>query len=148
MHSLRIRSEKLTKCTFSTCFQSSYTNNCYIQNDNVHILCICWHCFQYYPTKLFSDKPTTPTIVFNKYPFVGDEIEFTCTSQVQRWPVVLSSSLTYTFSIDGAQQHNTLKINVAISDKEKKVYCTAMDDRRDMSNISNVIVLDPYCEYS
>jgi hypothetical protein len=72
--------------------------------------------------------------------YVGDEIEFTCTSQVQRWPVVLSSSLTYTFSIDGAQQHNTLKINVAISDKEKKVSCTAMDDRRDVSNVSNVIV--------
>jgi hypothetical protein len=47
--------------------------------------------------------------------------------------VGLSSSLTYTFSIDGAQQHNTLKINVAISDKEKKVSCTAMDDRRDVS---------------
>jgi hypothetical protein len=92
----------------------------YIENDNVHILCICWHCFQYYPTKLFSDKPTTPTIIFNKYPFVGDEIKFTCTSQVQRWPVELSSSLTYTFSIDGAQQHNTLKINVTISDKENR----------------------------
>jgi hypothetical protein len=62
--------------------------------------------------------------------------------------VGLSSSLTYTFSIDGAQQHNTLKFNVTISDKEKKVYCTAMDDRRDVSNVSNVIVLDPYCEYS
>jgi hypothetical protein len=62
--------------------------------------------------------------------------------------VELSSSLTYTFSIDGAQQHNTLKINVTISDKEKQVYCTVMDDRRDVSNVSNVIVLDPYCEYS
>jgi hypothetical protein len=93
-----------------------------------------------FPTKLFSDKPTTPTIVFSKYPFVGDEIEFTCTSQVQRWPVEFSLSLTYTFSIDGAKQHNTLKFNVTISDKEKKVSCTAMDDRRDMSNVSNVIV--------
>jgi hypothetical protein len=31
-----------------------------------------------------------PTIAVNKYPFVGDEIEFTCTSQVQRWPVEFS----------------------------------------------------------
>jgi hypothetical protein len=61
--------------------------------------------------------------------------------------VGLSSRLTYTFSIDGAQQ-NTLKINVTISDKENKVSCTAMDDRGDVSNVSNVIVLDPYCEYS
>jgi hypothetical protein len=50
---------------------------------------------------------------------------------VQRWPVELPSSLTYTFSVDGAQQHNTLKINVTDSDKGKQVYCTAMDDRRD-----------------
>jgi hypothetical protein len=107
-----------------------------------------WHRFQYYPTQLFSDKPKTPTIVFNKYPFVGDQIEFTCTSQVQRWPVELSSSLLYTFSVDGAQQPNTLKINVTDSDKGKQVYCTAMDDRRDVSNVSNVITLDPYCEYS
>jgi hypothetical protein len=67
---------------------------------------------------------------------------------VQRWPVELSSSLLYTFSVDGAQQHNTLKINVTDSDKRKQVYCTAMDDRRDVSNVSNVITLDPYCEYS
>jgi hypothetical protein len=97
---------------------------------------------------IFSDKPKTPTVVFNKYPFVGDQIEFTCTSQVQRWPVELSSSLAYTFSVDAAQQHNTLKINVTDSDKGKQVYCTAMDDRRDVSNVSNVITLDPYCEYS
>ena len=110
-------------------------------------LCICWHCFQYYHTKLFSDKPKTPTIALNKYPFIGDEIEFTCTSQVQIWPVELSSSLTYTFSFDDAQQHNTLKINVTDSDKGKKVSCNAMDDRGDMSNVSNVITLDPYCEH-
>ena len=67
---------------------------------------------------------------------------------MQRWPVDLPSGLTYTFSVDGAQQHNTLKINVTDSDKEKQVYCNAMDDRRDVSNVSNVIVLDPYCEYS
>jgi hypothetical protein len=90
----------------------------------------------------------TPTIAFSKYPFVGDQIEFSCTSQVQRWPVERSSRLTYIFSIDGAQQHNTLKINVTISDKGKKVSCTAMDDRGDVSNVSNAIVLDPYCEYS
>jgi len=89
-----------------------------------------WHRFQYYPTQIFSDKPKTPTIEFSKYPFVGDQIEFTCTSQVQRWPVGLSSSLAYTFSVDGAQQHNTLKINVTDSDKGKQAYCTAMDDRR------------------
>ena len=98
--------------------------------------------------KLFSDKPRTPTIAFSKYPFVGDQIEFSCTSQVQHWPVELSSRLTYIFSIDGTQQHNTLKINVTISDKGKNVSCTAMDDRGDVSNVSNVIVLDPYCEYS
>jgi hypothetical protein len=62
--------------------------------------------------------------------------------------VELSSRLTYIFSIDGTQQHNTLKINVTISDKGKNVSCTAMDDRGDVSNVSNVIVLDPYCEYS
>jgi len=73
---------------------------------------------------------------------------FTCTSQVQRWPVELSSSITYIFSVDGEQQHNTLKISVADSDKGKQVYCNAMDDRRDVSNVSNVITLDPYCEYS
>ena len=104
--------------------------------------------FSILPYKLFSDKPKMPTIAVNKYPFVGDEIEFTCTSQVQRWPVELPSSLTYTFSVDGAQQHNTLKINVTDSDQGKQVYCTAMDDHRDVSNVSNVIVLDPYCEYS
>ena len=148
LHSLRNRSEKLTKGSFSTCFQSSYTNTFYTENNNVHILCMIWHRFQYYPTQLFSDKPKTPTIVFSKYPFVGDQIELTCTSQVQRWPVGLSSSLAYTFSVDGAQQLNTLKINVTDSDKGKQVYCTAMDDRRDVSNVSNVITLDPYCEYS
>ena len=67
---------------------------------------------------------------------------------MQRWPVELSSSLAYTFSIDGTQQHNTLKINVTDSDKENNVSCIAMDDRGDVSNVSNVIVLDPYCEYS
>jgi hypothetical protein len=37
---------------------------------------------------------------------------------VQRWPVGLSSSLAYTFSVDGAQQqHNTLNINVTDSDE-------------------------------
>ena len=60
----------------------------------------------------------------------------------------LPSSLTYAFAVDGQQQHNTFIINVTGSDKGKHVYCTAMDDRRDVSNISNVIVLDPYCEYS
>ena len=117
------------------------TTICYTENDNVHILCILHY-------KLFSDKPRTPTIVLSKYPFVGDQIEFTCTSQVQRWPLGLSSSLAYIFSVDGAQQHNTHKINVTDSDKGKQVYCTAMDDRRDVSNVSNVITLDPYCEYS
>ena len=112
---------------------------------------ICIYCVWLeivFPTKIFSDKPKTPTIVFNKYPFVGDQIELICTSQVQRWPVELPSSLTYTFSVDGQQQHNTCIINVTDSDKGKHVYCTAMDDRRDVSNVSNVIVLDPYCEYS
>ena len=104
--------------------------------------------FSILPYTLFLDKPKMPTIAVNKYPFVGDEIEFTCTSQVQRWPVELPSSLTYTFSVDGAQQHNTLKINVTDSDQGKQVYCTAMDDHRDVSNVSNAIVLDPYCEYS
>ena len=69
-------------------------------------------------------------------------------SQVQRWPDELSSSLIYTFSVDGAQQHNILKINVTDADKGKQVNCTAMDDHRDVSNVSNFIVLDPYCEYS
>lgn len=143
--------KSLLNARFSTYFKNSYRNKLYIENDNVHIhfvLCICWHCFQYYPTKLFSDKPETPTITFNKYPFVGDEIEFTCASQLQHWPVGLSSSLTYTFFIDGAQQYNTLSITINISDKGKKVSCNAMDDRRDVSNVSNVIVLDPYCKYS
>jgi hypothetical protein len=100
----------------------------YIENDNVHILCLIWHRFQYYPTQLFSDIPKTPTIESSKHPFVGDQIELTCTSQVQRWPVGLSSSLAYTFSVDGAQQqHNTLNINVTDSDKGKHVYCTATD---------------------
>jgi hypothetical protein len=60
----------------------------------------------------------------------------------------LLSSLTYTFSVDGAQQHNTFKINVTDSDKGKQICCNAMDNRRDVSNVSNVIVLDHYCEHS
>ena len=104
-------------------------------------------CIQSYTTTLFSDKPRTPTIVLNKHPFVCDQMEFTCTSQEQRWPVGLSSSFTYKFSVDGAQ-HNTLKINITDSDKGQKVFCNAMDDRRDVSNVNNIITLDLYCEYN
>jgi hypothetical protein len=58
--------------------------------------------FSILPYKLFSDKPKMPTIAVNKYPFVGDEIEFTCTSQVQRWPVesvVIHGSAVNLFSL-------------------------------------------------
>jgi hypothetical protein len=52
-------------------------------------------------------------------------------------------------TVGGNIQQNTLIIDpVAMSDKGKTVYCSVNVDNMNIADVSNEILLDPYCMYS
>ncbi|CAG2197727.1 unnamed protein product [Mytilus edulis] len=91
-----------------------------------------------------TDKPTTPSISYNEYPFVGNKANFTCISKVQRWPSDNSENLSYKFFWNGeSRQPNTI---IRRSDTGASVTCQATDDRGQQSPSSDSLILDPYCK--
>ncbi|CAC5417313.1 unnamed protein product [Mytilus coruscus] len=89
-----------------------------------------------------TDKPTTPSLTYNEYPFVGNKANFTCISNVQRWPSDNSENLSYKFYWNGEiRQPNII---LRRSDEGTLVTCQATDDRGQLSSSSNSIILDPY----
>ena len=98
-------------------------------------------CFKY----IIADKPQKPNITFDKYPFVNDQTIFTCMSRVQRWPTFVPYSLQYNWTVAGGVR-NILTIHpVSKLDKGKQISCRATDHGL-ISDSSEVITLDPYCE--
>ena len=91
-----------------------------------------------------SDKPTTPSLSYNEYPFVGNKANFTCISKVQRWPSDNSENLSskYYWNRESRQPNTILRR----SDKGTSVTCQVTDDRGQESPFSNIIILDPYCK--
>ena len=79
------------------------------------------------------------------------KIIFTCTASQQRWPpyVTVSTNISYSYhGINGIKNEKNLEVKVARNHKGQNVTCTAIDVHRLESNSSNVITLDPYCEYN
>ncbi|XP_071158282.1 protein Obscurin-like isoform X1 [Mytilus edulis] len=89
-----------------------------------------------------TDKPTTPSLSYNEYPFVGNKANFTCISKVQRWPSDNSENLSskYYWNRENRQPNTIL----SRSDKGTSVTCQVTDDRGQESPSSNIIILDPY----
>ncbi|VDI02452.1 Hypothetical predicted protein [Mytilus galloprovincialis] len=89
-----------------------------------------------------TDKPTTPSLSYNEYPFVGNKANFTCISKVQRWPSDNSENLSskYYWNRESRQPNTILRR----SDKGTSVTCQVTDDRGQESPSSNIIILDPY----
>ncbi|XP_052091688.1 uncharacterized protein LOC127728378 [Mytilus californianus] len=89
-----------------------------------------------------TDKPTPPSLTYNEYPFVGNKANFTCISNVQRWPSDYSENLSYKFYWNG----ETRQPNIILrrSDEGTSVTCQATDDRGQLSSSSNSMILDPY----
>lgn len=82
---------------------------------------------------------------------MGDNITFTCSSKIQRWPEGYETPhLSYRFhgSTRGNATNNRLKKQILTkSEKGTQIKCQATDDRGKVSNMSNTVTLDPYCKY-
>jgi hypothetical protein len=99
-------------------------------------------CFKY----IIADKPQKPNITFDKYPFVNGQTIFTCISRVKHWPTFVPYSLQYNWTVAGGVRNILTIYNVSKLDKGKNISCRATDDHGLISDSSEVITLDPYCE--
>jgi len=99
-------------------------------------------CFKY----IIADKPQKPNITFDKYPFVNGQTIFTCISRVQRWPTFVPYSLQYSWNVSGGVRNILTIYPVSKLDKGKHISCRATDNLGMISDSSEVITLDPYCE--
>ena len=99
-------------------------------------------CFKY----IIADKPQKPNITFDKYPFVNGQTIFTCISGVQRWPTFVPHSLQYSWTVSCGVRNILTIYPVSKLDKGKQISCRANDDLGMISDSSEVINLDPYCE--
>ena len=83
--------------------------------------------------------------------FVGDDIRFTCESQVQRWPIGVNPRLDYMFvgfRRGKKEQDGTLLINnVSSQDTGSNISCSAVDDLGMKSEQSNIITLNIFCKF-
>ncbi|CAG2190526.1 unnamed protein product [Mytilus edulis] len=95
-----------------------------------------------------TTTPENPVLTIDhKHPFVNDNITFTCTATVQRWPRYIPSNISYQFFgiPRGYINNNTLILNkLTKSDKDIAISCQATDDLGKVSNMSESIILDPY----
>jgi len=97
----------------------------------------------------FVENNLRPNLTYDTVPFVGDPVRFTCELDFDLWPSFLYITPQYKWSVGGNIQQNTLTLDpVALSDKGKTVYCSANVDNTNISDVSNEILLDPYCMYS
>ena len=96
-----------------------------------------------------ADKPTKPVItLLDKNPFVGDDITFKCKSEVRRWPGFISGSLIYKFTGRGNQHCDRLVIvNLTKAEHGANISCRAVDDLQKISDNSEIITLDLFCEF-
>ena len=85
-------------------------------------------------------------MTFDQYPFVNSQIIFTCISHVQLWPTFVPYSLQYSWIGSGGVRNILTIYPVSKLDKGKQVSCRATDDLGMISDSSEVITLDPYCE--
>ena len=85
-------------------------------------------------------------MTFDQYPFVNSQTIFTCISRVQRWPTFVPYSLQYSWIGSGDVRNIITIYSVSKLDKGKQVSCRATDDLGMISDSSEVITLDPYCE--
>ena len=99
-------------------------------------------CFKY----IIADKPQKPNITFDKYPFVNGQTIFTCISRVQRWPMFVTYSLQYSWTVSGGVRNILTIYPVSKLDKGKQISSRATDDLGMFSDSSEVITLDSYCE--
>ncbi|VDI29986.1 Hypothetical predicted protein [Mytilus galloprovincialis] len=95
-----------------------------------------------------TTTPENPVLTIDhKHPFVNDNITFTCTATVQRWPRYIPSNISYQFFgiTRGYINNNKLILNkLTKSDKDIAISCQATDDLGKVSNMSESIILDPY----
>ena len=120
----------------------------------------------------FAENNLRPNLTYDTVPFVGDPVSFTCELDFDLWPSFLYITPQYKWSVreniqqntfiiipvamsdkgktvGGNIQQNTLIIDpVAMSDKGKTVYCSVNVDNMNIADVSNEILLDPYCMYS
>jgi len=85
-------------------------------------------------------------MTFDKYPFVNGQTIFTCISHVQRWPTFVPYNLQYSWTRTGGVRNILTIYPVSKLDKGKNMSCRATDDLGLISDSSEVITLDPYCE--
>ncbi|XP_063442515.1 uncharacterized protein LOC134722819 [Mytilus trossulus] len=98
---------------------------------------------------IVTTKPIKPVLTIQpEHPFVGDNITFTCSSTIQRWPTGYGTShLSYQFigNKRGATDNNELQINkLTLSDKGTSIKCQATDNLMQVSNMSTTVTLDPF----
>ncbi|CAC5402594.1 unnamed protein product [Mytilus coruscus] len=98
---------------------------------------------------IVTSKPINTTLTLQpEHPFVGDNITFTCSSTIQRWPEGYGTShLSYQFhgNTRRATYNNKLQMHKLTKfDKGTKIKCQATDDLGKSSNMSNSVTLDPY----
>ncbi|CAC5424010.1 unnamed protein product [Mytilus coruscus] len=98
---------------------------------------------------IVTSKPINTTLTLQpEHPFVGDNITFTCSSTIQRWPEGYGTSrLSYQFhgNTRGATDNNKLQIHkLTKSDKGTNIKFQATDNLGKVSNMSNTVTLDPY----
>ncbi|XP_052062348.1 uncharacterized protein LOC127702263 isoform X2 [Mytilus californianus] len=111
------------------------------EGDNKHVDGCC--------LLIVTSKPINTKLTLKpEHPFVGDNVTFTCSSTIQRWPAgYRSSHLSYQFhgNKPGATDNNRLMIHTLTkSDKGTNIKCQATDDLGKVSNMSNTVTLDPY----
>ena len=85
-------------------------------------------------------------MTFDQYPFVNSRTIFRCVSHVQRWPIFVPYSLQYSWIGNGDVRNILTIYPVSKLDKGKNISCRATDDLGKISDSSEVITLDPYCE--
>ena len=109
-------------------------------NSNILIYIFCF---------ITIERPSRPVLSMStNHPFVGDNITFTCTSEAQRWPIGIPSSLTYTFFGKGERRNGVLMINsLTMSDRNNNITCQSADELGKVSDISKSITLNPFCKF-
>ncbi|CAC5374234.1 unnamed protein product [Mytilus coruscus] len=96
-----------------------------------------------------TGKPINTTLTLQpEHPFVGDNITFTCSSTVQRWPEGYGTShLSYQFFGNPRGDNDTDKLiirKLAKTDKGINISCQATDDLGKVSYKSDAVTIDPY----
>lgn len=88
-----------------------------------------------------------PVLTYDKQLFVGERIQFSCYSRYKGTPSNLSQNIGYKYNYNYRHSMDSF-LDIAHSDKGKNVSCQASNEIGELSPISNVITLDPYCEYT